>query len=72
MDTAAAQNVEITNSNNPVNEDLPAPDKYLSVMPVRPPESDDPEINIQNIKAYNNSLGILLSKYCHKHQSTKK
>ena len=37
--------------------------KYVNEIPVPLPETGAPEIAIQNLKEYNNSLGILLKKY---------
>jgi len=45
--------------------------KFIDEMPVVIPDCGNDEINIMNLKAYNNSLGILLKKYTGDFASTK-
>jgi hypothetical protein len=46
-----------------INEKFPELSKYITEMPVTIPDTDNPEINIENLSGYKESLEALLKKY---------
>jgi hypothetical protein len=46
-----------------INEKFPELSKYITEMPVTIPDTDNPEINIENLLDYKESLEALLKKY---------
>lgn len=55
-----------------INDQYPELAKYLEEMPVTIPVDKKPEITLQNLNAYYESLNVLLNKYIKEHPSMSK
>lgn len=54
-----------------IQDKYPELSKYISEMPVTIPIAENPEINIQNLQKYYDSLDQLLKKYMLEHPKKK-
>lgn len=56
-------NAKILELTMTINDDYPELSKYLDEMPVTVPSESDPEISINQLKSYYESLNSLVNKY---------
>jgi hypothetical protein len=67
METEKDLNSKILKITMTINDQYPELSKYLEEMPVTIPVEKNPEITLNNLKAYYDSLHSMLSKYTVKH-----
>ncbi len=72
MKTEKEINNDILKITMTIQEKFPELSKYIAEMPETIPDSDDPEINIKNLKSYYDSLEALLKKYATNHNPVTK
>ena len=65
-------NNDILKNTMVIQESYPELSKYLVEMPVTIPYEADPEITVQSLKDYNESLNTFLAKYSKIHSNNKK
>ena len=65
-------NNDILKNTMVIQESYPELSKYLVEMPVTIPDEADPEITVQSLKDYNESLNTFLAKYSKIHSNNKK
>ena len=70
MKTEAELNGAILKITMKIQEKYPELNKYISEMPLTIPDSGNPEINIQKLQEYYDSLTALVNKYSPTHGST--
>jgi len=63
METENELNLCILKLTMKIKDQFPALSKFIEEMPVTVPDAKDPEINIKNLKAYYDSLNMMLNKY---------
>jgi hypothetical protein len=63
MKTEIELNAEILAITLMIQEKYPELSKYLAEMPITIPISANPEININTLQSYCNSLNVLVEKY---------
>jgi hypothetical protein len=61
-------NEDILKTTMLIQEKYPELLKYVGEMPVTIPDTNNPEINIKNLKDYAASLNTLLQQYINNHQ----
>ena len=59
---------EIVKTTTIIEEKFPELSKYTEEMPVTIPDTDDPDINTENLKEYADSLEELVKKYTVTHK----
>ena len=60
-------NLKILQITLKINDQCPELSKYLEEMPVTIPVDKTPEITLNNLSAYYDSLNVLLNKYINEH-----
>jgi len=63
METKNEINKDIINATLGIQTDFPELSKYINEMPVTIPNLANPEITTNNLKDYNDSLNVLVTKY---------
>ncbi len=63
IQTEKEMNQKILDITMKIKDQYPELSKYLEEMPVTIPDEKNPEIALENLKAYYNSLDSLVSKY---------
>lgn len=63
METKNEINKDIINATLGIQTDFPELSKYINEMPVTIPNLSNPEITTNNLKDYNDSLNVLVTKY---------
>lgn len=69
MKTEKELNEAILKITMAIRDNYPELSKYLNEMPVTIPISENPEINIQNLQDYFNSLDAIFRKYVMNHNT---
>ncbi len=67
LQTAKNWNEKILKITMRIEDQYPELSKYLEEMPVAIPDEKNPEISVETLKNYYNSLRALLSKYIQEH-----
>lgn len=62
-DAEADLNSKILKITLAINEQYPELSKYIEEMPVTIPNEENPDITINNLKSYYESLSLMLNKY---------
>jgi hypothetical protein len=68
MESETELNSKILKITMNIQEKYPELSEYLGELPVTIPNTDNPEINVENLRAYFNSLTSLLENYIREHQ----
>lgn len=63
METKNEINKDIINATLGIQTDFPELSKYINEMPVTIPNLANPKITTNNLKDYNDSLNVLVTKY---------
>jgi hypothetical protein len=72
METEKSIMTDILSNTLQIQEQFPELSKYILEMPVTIPDSNYPEITIESLKEYNDSLRTLLVNYSRQHLPVKK
>ncbi|MES2836175.1 MAG: hypothetical protein V4667_01515 [Bacteroidota bacterium] len=67
VEMEADLNAKILKSTMTINEKYPELSKYIDEMPITIPDEKHPEITIQNLCSYLNTLNNVLNKYVKEH-----
>lgn len=63
METESELNVKILKLTMAIRNDFPELSKYLEEMPVTIPNEKNPEITVETLRAYYDSLKTMVGKY---------
>ena len=63
METEKELNAKILKITMTIRDQYPELSKYLEEMPITIPDEKNPEITLENLKTYYNSLYSMLNKY---------
>lgn len=72
MEIENEANNDILKTTMVIQQSFPELSKYLVEMPVTIPDEADPEITVQSLKDYDESLNTFLTKYSKIHSGNKK
>lgn len=68
MESEKVLNLKILEITMTIQEKYPELSEYLGEMPVTIPDTESPEINVKNLRAYFDSLTSLLENYINEHK----
>ncbi|MFZ2324635.1 MAG: hypothetical protein WAV89_13175 [Ignavibacteriaceae bacterium] len=68
MESEKELNLKILEITMTIQEKYPELSEYLGEMPVTIPDTENPEINVENLRAYFDSLTSLLENYIREHK----
>lgn len=68
MESEKELNLKILKITMTIQEKYPELSEYLGEMPVTIPDTENPEINVENLRAYFDSLTSLLENYIREHK----
>ncbi len=68
MESEKELNFKILEITMTIQEKYPELSEYLGEMPVTIPDTESPEINVENLSAYFDSLTSLLENYIREHK----
>lgn len=69
MESEKELTLKILNMTNNIQENYPELSEFLGELPVTIPDNESPEINVDNLRAYFDSLTSLLENFIREHKS---